>query len=370
MSLKTFMVILFSFAFTLISFSLVSAQDNYCPEGYSYEGFVDEEQGDIIIRRPICKKNAGPLHLDSRSYDVVTGRAFTKGPTLIEMIEDTNWPIEVKAGFVLGVLMANRGRYDQAISYFQAALKIVPNEPWITATIDEFRGLQAEAAVKEGFGLIAKGMVDPATLGGMPKAAQDRVMIAMSLVDIGDFGGAIVLLGEARMVLLGEARNVSPTDPDLWDAIIYVRQLAIQKRERESPLSDQEKAQIVAATRASGRRDAALKLGFHADEYGDRRMAIFFYQEAQTGLSTDSFMHSILDELIKYPGNPEPNMDFPNYGSKADAILSALQYGNGNWSRSILYLEAAFNLDPSNLFIRDALNYVQGMSVYGEQAGE
>ncbi|MCH8172899.1 MAG: tetratricopeptide repeat protein [Proteobacteria bacterium] len=362
MSLKTIMVILFSFAFTLISFSLVSAQDNYCPEGYFFESFVDEDQGDVIIRRAVCKKNAVPLQLDSRSYDVVTGQAFTKGPTLIEMIEDTNWPIEAKANFVLGVLMAGRGRYDQAISYFQAALKIVPNEPWITATIDEFRGLQAEAAVKEGFGSIAKGMVDPATLGGMPKAARDRIMIAMSLVDVGDFSGAIGLLNEAK--------GVVPTDQDLMGAQIYVRQLVIQKRERESPLSDQEKAQIVAATRERGRLDAALKLGFHADENGDRRMAIFFYQEVQKGLSTDSFMHSILDELIKYPGNPEPNMDFPNYGSKADAILSALQYGNGNWSRSILYLEAAFNLDPSNLFIRDALNYVQGMSVYGEQDGE
>jgi hypothetical protein len=38
-----------------------------------------------------------------------------------------------------------------------------------------------------------------------------------------------------------------------------------------------------------------------------------------------------------------------------------------SWDRSVRYLEVAFKADPGNLFVRDALNYVQGMSVYGEQ---
>ncbi|MCH8347500.1 MAG: hypothetical protein IH901_03240 [Proteobacteria bacterium] len=297
--------------------------------------------------------------VDAREYAAATGEAFTEAEQLTKMIEGTNWPMKAKATFLLGVLMAERGSYGQAVSYFQTALSVVPSEPWIVNALDIIRGLQAVQAVRKGSGPIAWGMIDPATLGVMPKAARDRVLIAVSLVDIGDFGGALDLLKEAR--------KTAPADKDLQGAEAYVRQLVAQKRERESTLSDQEKAQRVATARANGRRDAAWRLGLHLDNYGDNSTANFFYMEAQTGFSTDSYSYRLLDQMITNPDDFAPMPEIPLYSSKAGAILDALQYGDGNWDRSVRYLEAANKAEPGNLFVRDALNYVQGMTVYAEK---
>ena len=211
------------------------------------------------LDRLILQQNDAPV--GATEYAAATGEAFTEGQTLTERVEATNWPMKAKATFLLGVLMANRGSYDQAIAYFQTALQTVPNEPWIAATIDYIRGLQAEQAVRKGSGPIAQGMIDPATLGYLPKAARDRILIAMSLVDVGDFGGALGLLNEAR--------RAAPTDQDIRGAETYVSQLLAQKQERESPLTDEEKKARVVAARAKGRRDAAWGLGLHLSDYGN-----------------------------------------------------------------------------------------------------
>jgi len=302
-------------------------------------------------------KSSAPV--SAEEFDAATGKAFTEGQKLRDQVEAIRWPLQVKAAFLLGVDQAEQGSYERAVSYFKTALRLVPSEPWITAALEHIRGLQAVQAARKGAGPIAWGTLDPETVGALPKAARDRVLIAMSLVDVGDF--------ERATGLLNEALESAPSDRDLHGAASYVNQLLAQKRERESPLSEQEKTKRVVTARAKGRRNAAMALGNHLLNSGDLARAIVYFKEARKGFSPDSSSYSLLSDQIASPGDFTPIPELLLYQSKGEAILDALQYGDGNWDRSIRYLKTANKADPKNLFVRDALNYVQGMTVYAEQ---
>ena len=178
-------------------------------------------------------------------------------------------------------------------------------------------------------------------------------------MDVGDFDGAISLLNEAR--------RTNPTDQDLRGAETYVSQLMAQKRERESTLSDQEKARRLSTIRTNGRRDAAWTLGLHLSDYGDNYGAIFYFLEARQDFPLESYNYRLLGKLIENVNTLGTVNEFPLFHSKADALLDALQYGDGSLDRSVRYLEEAFKANPGNLFISEALNYVQGMSVSEEK---
>ncbi|MBN2568149.1 MAG: tetratricopeptide repeat protein [Deltaproteobacteria bacterium] len=55
---------------------------------------------------------------------------------------------------------------------------------------------------------------------------------------------------------------------------------------------------------------------------------------------------------------------------KAEALLDALEYGKGDWQRSVEYLKDAYKKDPNDLPARDALQFAEGMSGYWLHPGE
>ena len=324
-------IILFSTFIVFVSFSSASAQQNYCPADYTFIGFKDEIQGNTITRHPLCKK-------------------------ITDMVEDMRWPTKAKATFLLGVLMADRGNYDKAITYFEMALRTIPHDTWIKSTLDIIKDQQVKQAVRKGFGPISRGVIAQDILGSLPKHARDRVLMAMSRVDVGDYRGA--------MVFLDQARETVPKNKKLQDVKVYISRLYAQKQGRESALSYLERARRAAKVRANGRRDAAWMIGLHISNYGDNKTAASYYKEAQEGFAPDSYHYRLLDQMILNPEQFNPAPEFSIYQSKTDAILDALQYGDSNWKKSINYLTVAYKADPGNMLVLDALNYVEAMSIY------
>ena len=55
---------------------------------------------------------------------------------------------------------------------------------------------------------------------------------------------------------------------------------------------------------------------------------------------------------------------------KAEALLDALEYGQGDWRTSVEYLKDLYLKNPNNLPVRDALNFAEGLSGYWSPPGE
>ena len=47
--------------------------------------------------------------------------------------------------------------------------------------------------------------------------------------------------------------------------------------------------------------------------------------------------------------------------SRTQAVLDALEYGRGDWSRSLGYLDARLALSPENRHLVEARAYVEGL---------
>lgn len=296
--------------------------------------------------------------MSALEYDAVTGAAFNEGAELAAMVEDTDWPLKAKATFLLGVLRADRGDYEEAARFFRYSLRERPAEEWIRKALDHVLSLQAAQVVRRQAGPIAQGMIDIEMLASLPKAARDRIIIAISRVETGDYAGAADLLDEARLL--------APYDPDLRDARVYVSQLVAQNRERGLALSARARAEQREEYRRIGIRDAAWRMGLFMSDIGYQKYAEDYFAEAQALVEPGSTQHRLLGELIRYADNLPPS-GIKIYESRADAILDALQYGNGDWDKSILFLDiASFVAHPDDEILTEALSYVESMKRFDE----
>jgi len=118
---------------------------------------------------------------------------------------------------------------------------------------------------------------------------------------------------------------------------------------------------------------AALNLGAYLMDYkGQKDLAISYLKEARQFLSEerDPDLNEALIRIIydkeRQESLPSLHDMFPIYQSKVQAVLDALDYGNGNWDESVKYLEVAHGANPNDLNVRDALNYVQGFAAVKE----
>jgi tetratricopeptide (TPR) repeat protein len=127
----------------------------------------------------------------------------------------------------------------------------------------------------------------------------------------------------------------------------------------------------LAVTRSRAKAFAAWKLGAYLLDNHQTDLALQYLKEARRFYADpDSHEYDALNRLIYDPRAQEPmsflNELFPADSFKAEAMLDALDYGNGNWDESIKYLEVAHQANPNDLAVRDALNYMQGI-VAGRQ---
>ena len=140
----------------------------------------------------------------------------------------------------------------------------------------------------------------------------------------------------------------------------------------KDPAADQAAAELMkqrlAVLRSRAKAFAAWRLGAYLlGREGHKDKAVSYLQEARRFFADpDSHENDALSRLMYDPSQQEPGSFihdmFPVYGSRADALLDALEYGNGDWDKSLEYLTVAHEADPNDLAVRDAYNYLQGMA--------
>ncbi|MCH8807824.1 MAG: hypothetical protein IH986_17300, partial [Planctomycetes bacterium] len=287
--------------------------------------------------------------VDMRDLNVTTGKAFKKKKDLLDVIDKANWSTKTKAEVVLGILMAQRGRYDDAVRYLQQAAVVVPNEAVITSALEQAMKLKEEKTkITQQAGHLRHNVINPDEFTYLPLQAQADLVIAKASVSIEDYDSAVKSLNAAL--------KLAPTDKKLRDALVYARQLKAARDEKITGRPDPGWYEA-AATRAKA--NAAWKLGLYLSEKSDYAGAVNYLKETQQFYSK-GYKNKLLNELIDNVKNLAPIEDrYPIYPTKAEAILDALEYGKGNWQRSLKYLEAAHKVDPNNLPVRDALNYLE-----------
>ena len=129
--------------------------------------------------------------------------------------------------------------------------------------------------------------------------------------------------------------------------------------------------QRMEVVRSRAKAFAAWKLGAFLLGAGQTDEAKVYLKEARKFYADpDSHENDVLNRLIYDPQEQKEirsdsaflNEMFPPYGSQAEAVLDALDYGRGDLDQSIKYLTVAGQADPKNLNVRDALNYVRGIA--------
>jgi tetratricopeptide (TPR) repeat protein len=294
--------------------------------------------------------------VDVRNLDVTTGKAFKSNKDLRDFIDKANWPIKTKVEVILGILMAEQGRYDDAVLFFQQAAVAVPNELVITSALDQAMKLKKERAkITQGAGHLRDDVINPDEFAYLPQQAQAYLVIAKASISVEDYDSAVKSLNDSL--------KLAPTDQKLRDALVYARQLKAASDEKKHGKPDPKRYEA-AAKRAKA--NAAWRLGMYLSEKGDYAGAVNYLKEARKYYSKGC-EKNLLNELIKNVKRLSPTEDrFPAYRTKAHAILDALEYGKGNWHRSLKYLEVAHKVDKNNLPVRDALNYLQGLHAGAE----
>lgn len=289
--------------------------------------------------------------VDVRDLNVTTGKAFKRNKGLLDVIDKANWSTKTKAEVVLGILMAERGRYDDAVRYLQQAAIAVPNEPVITLALEQAMKLKEEKTkITQGAGHLRHNVINPDEFAYLPLQAQADLVIAKASVSVEDYDSAVKSLNAAL--------NLVPTDKKLRDALVYARQL---KTARDEKATGKPAPEWYEAPATRAKANAAWTLGLYLSDKGDYAGATKYLREAQQFYSK-GYNNRLLNKLIDNMKDLAPIEDrYPSYPTKAGAILDALEYGKGNWQRSFKYLEAAHKVDANNLPVRDALNYLKGL---------
>jgi tetratricopeptide (TPR) repeat protein len=143
-------------------------------------------------------------------------------------------------------------------------------------------------------------------------------------------------------------------------------------------------AQADKALAAKTKADAAFAQGHYLYEKGNNEGALAYLKEAQKGYSDflsiaaefgvdipkelSDFVASLGDVIdnfgqVQQRTKSDSPLQGKAFSSKADAMLSALEYGGGDTGKSFRYLETARNADPNDPIVGEALNDMR--SIFG-----
>jgi hypothetical protein len=298
---------------------------------------------DLRVRSP-----KGKLTIDTERTGHVTANE-----RLGDIVEAKDWPVDAKAKFLIGMIMLERGRYEEAITLIGGARARTGDDPLVVSAM-EVATSKRDQAVPVAQADFTK------RLGSASIEARAAYLAGWERLEIGDIEFAVQMFRRAR----SEAKKLSSDDAAHLDRVIREVEKQVKpktaldrKLEAEWRKEAQQRAKAEAAVKL------ALALSDDPTKAHDAR-AIAYYREARAILSDRDYGY--IDQSIQdiqtgislrgwLVGKP------PLYASRGEAILDALQYGHGNIDASVRYLEDANRYADDRLAVRDAYNFLQGM---------
>lgn len=323
--------------------------------------------------------------LSNKALAVVTGAAFSAADALRAFARKQPWSLQAVEAWELSTFEAQLGRYERARSLLGFAQDLTgPDKVGKTfdgslSALENLRQSELERLFdKYPPDLISMFILETADCDpdcvlndkaflfnrALSEAALDR--------EFGDHEAAIEKYRDARRV--ADLSGLAPRYRRLANnGIVWSRQLRASVLEHE----DAEAAGANAALNKKRRTEIiatrAEMLASHLAAAGQGDKAIAYLSEAESRLQqTDPGRAALVAERIarlEADGKAglslkdgRPLSIYTNASSQPNIMLDAIEYGAGDWSRSIRFLEAAHEADPKNTKIFGALNYVKGLS--------
>lgn len=302
-------------------------------------------------------------------------------PLLQDYAIEQDWPDDALTGFLISTLQAGRGYFKRARQQLEATLDSVTNE--VALAYDDLLSDRVERLkIRDQAGPFAKEAVDPEQLRGLETSKQREIIEAAVKLGQGDYDAATEKFENALGQVTPASRGEQPapmnaeTRRQVEDAVVWAGQLKSQRdskvttagqldkirnnytRQREQAAAERS-WNLAVATGLTGQTDLAVSLIDEALPYfAENSPELARVLRRQRGeLEAGTFSPGVEDAVEK-----AGLLAFKP--TRADAILDALEYGKGNWDRSIRYLELslAVSLPEEQAKLREALAYVQGLS--------
>ena len=305
--------------------------------------------------------------LSAGEVRVVTGEAFRAGAALRQYGLAKNWPSPALRRWLMSTWEATQGRYLRARDLLRNARERLSHD---SIQEDYERTLDNLASQLDrilGRRPLAQPAFEPDRIRDLRRQAQREIIQASILRGQGNHSDAIRLYYDA-LASASQAHD-SVMRQEILDVLVWTRQLKASIEEKPGELNAR-----VRAKRDEMAAKNAWWLGVHLLEAGKGAQALPYFTEAMGHFKDrDAGMATVLTkEMAQARTDPQggiiarsaQGLPITHYthSKKADILFDALEYGKGDWQRSIQYLRAAAEADPSNLKIRDNLNYVMGLS--------
>lgn len=392
--------IVFSFCLAMFLF-LAGTSPAACPP--ESEEIGRHARGDKTVIR--CRCLGERLHsggqcvapenapLGKMAMSVLSGRAFTATAALQAYARSRNLPAHAIDYWDFGTLEAKFGRYGRAQKFLALARDFFRQDEIVVAfdksllNLREsrsrelskyFRHYSADDQSPFFYELfLLPGTQDGCGIDCVKKSKHvlyHRIMYEARLErESGAFESAVEKYKDALAVAA-----LAGTSGDLRrrasDGIVWSRQLQFSRQRLEQ--TDPEgwsriyrtRRQEVAAARAE-------MLASHLSEAGRPKVALPYLEEARAVYRKLNswrvpYLENRISEIRTSRSSPptrrtddgRPITIYTNASSQTQIVLDAVEYGKGDWSRSVAFLETALSADSENPKLFGALNYVRGLS--------
>jgi hypothetical protein len=326
----------------------------------------------LLTRRKALNENVGAACAKFRD----TANKIMSGWAVEAMIQDhveandrrlrevlaKPWSGTGKTGFMLASLTALRGYLGQARRYLGLAAREAGDDELVKQYDALLTARAVAAAESQARDPFAFGGMDERLVEAGNAASQRLIWDAAVHLGRGDYDRAEALFRQAA----GTPPSAAGTQAALNDAMVWARQLKVQRDARSNP---RDRAAFYRARRDHAAAERAWALGQALALGGQTGRAREYYDEAQryfagTGKPPGRVVADQRADLIagRFVADAEA-ADLLNVPTtRTQAVLDALEYGRGDWGRSLGYLDARLALSPENRHLLEARAYVEGLS--------
>ncbi len=318
--------------------------------------------------------------------------AMPEGDALRNWALAQNWEESRVLRLVFSTLHASRALFGRAEADLARALegaegRSIREDLLVRAYDSALRMKLKKASRQHVAGTLVSEAVNPEDIEELRRDTQRKIMRAAILRAQGNYGDAHALFNEvARAAQYTEDRAIyrEAADAALWTQALMDQRMErlvpgiwddLYQKHREYAAADQAWALGIVLADHTENYDAAVEALDEAYRYfkdHDPHLAGVIAKKreeaVQYGQKGRPVPKSFLKELEQEADMAFKPYDWTSFGmagapsKRAFIVMDALEYGKGDWERSIRFVKLHLKADPNNRDLRDALNYIEGLS--------